>query len=76
MLAKSKLNNIETLVSQALTDMKISHKEFVTILKEKDKYKKMTENVRNFSEKLQEKQENIRLNSINSRSLKNKTVNR
>ena len=35
MLAKSKLNSIETLISQALIDMGISHKEFVRILKEK-----------------------------------------
>ena len=41
MVAKSKLNSIETLVSQALTDMEISHEEFVTILNEIDKYKKM-----------------------------------
>ena len=38
MLAKSKLNSIETLVSQALIDTEIIHKEFITILKEKDKY--------------------------------------
>ena len=36
-LAKSKLNSIETLISQALIDMEISHEEFVPILKEKDK---------------------------------------
>ena len=47
MLAKSKLNSIETLVSQALIDMEISHAELITILKEKDKYEKMKENVRN-----------------------------
>ena len=35
MLAKSKLNSIETLVSQALIDMEISHEEFNTIMKEK-----------------------------------------
>ena len=46
MLIKSKLNSIETLISQALTDMEISHEEFVTILKEKDKYEKMKENLR------------------------------
>ena len=46
MLAKSKLNSIETLISQALIDMEISHEEFVTILKEKDKYEKMKENLR------------------------------
>ena len=67
MLAKSKLNSIETLVSKALIEMEISHAEFITILKEKDKYEKMKENVRNLSEKLEEKQENMRLNSVNSR---------
>ena len=35
MLSKSKLNSIDTLISQALIDMDISHEEFVTILKEK-----------------------------------------
>ena len=64
MLAKSKLNSIETLVSQALTDMEISQEEFITILKEKDKYKKMKENVRNVNEK----QEDMRLNSVNSKT--------
>ena len=63
MLAKSKLNNIETLVSQALIDMEISKEEFVTIFKEKDKYEKMKENVTNVSEK----QENMGLNGANSR---------
>ena len=59
---------IGTLVSQALIDMEISQEEFITILKEKDKYEKMKANVRNVSEKLEGKQENMRLNSINSRS--------
>ena len=40
MLAKSKLNSIETLVSQALTEMKVCHEGFVTIMKEEDKYEK------------------------------------
>ena len=51
MLTKSKLNSIKTLVSQALTDMEISHEEFITILKEKDKYEKMKENLRSKNEK-------------------------
>ena len=67
MLAKSKLNGVETLVSRALIDMEISNEEFITILKEKDKYEKMKKNVRNISEKLEEKTENMRLNSVNSR---------
>ena len=41
MLAKSKYNSIEALISQALTYMDISHKEFITILEEKDKYESM-----------------------------------
>ena len=63
-LAKIKLNSIETLVSQALIDMEISHGEFVAIFKEKDKYEKMKENVGNVSEK----QENMRLNSVDLRT--------
>ena len=35
MLAKSKLNSIETLVSQALIDIEISPKEVITILNER-----------------------------------------
>ena len=46
MLAKSKLNSIKTLVSQTLIDMETNHEEFVAVLKEKDKYKKMKVNVR------------------------------
>ena len=46
MLTKSKLNSIETLVSQALIDMEKSHEEFISILNEKDKYEKMKDNLR------------------------------
>ena len=45
MLAKSKLNSIETLISQALNDMDISHEEYIAILKEKDKYETMRDNL-------------------------------
>ena len=51
MLAKSKLNRIETLISQALIDTKISHEESITILKENDKYEKMKGNLRSENEK-------------------------
>ena len=39
MMAKSKLNSIETLISQALIDMDINHEEFLTTLNEKDNMK-------------------------------------
>ena len=51
MLAKSKLNSIGTLISQALIDMEITHKESVTVFKEKDKYQKMKENLRTENKK-------------------------
>ena len=40
MVATSKLNSIETLISRALIDLKINHKEFKTIVDEKKKYEK------------------------------------
>ena len=46
MLAKSKINSIETLISQELIDLEISHEELKTIVKEKEKYEKMKENIR------------------------------
>ena len=64
MLAKSKLNSIETLISQALIDMEISNEEFIIILNEKDKYEKMKENLRSENEK----QEIMRLSSIKSKT--------
>ena len=64
MLAKNKLNSIETLISQAFTDMEISHEEFIAIFKAKDKYEKMKENLRSENEK----QEITRLSSIKSKA--------
>ena len=64
MLAKSKLSSIETLVSQALTDMEISHEEFIPILKEKGKYDKMKDNLRSENEKY----EIMRLSNIKSKT--------
>ena len=55
MLAKSILNSNKTLISEALIDMEISHEEFIAIFKEKEKYEKMTENVKSSSEKLEKK---------------------
>ena len=62
MLAKSKFNSIETLISQALGDLDISHEEFIMILNEKDKYEKMRYNL--VSKNEDEKQETIKISSI------------
>ena len=63
MLAKSTLNSIETLISQELVDLNISHEEFSRILKEKDKYEKIKENLRSKNEEYKI----MRLSSIKSK---------
>ena len=65
MLAKSKLNSIDILIAQALIDMNISHEEFIMILKEKDRYEMMEENLKN---KNGEPYEIIRFNSVKSKN--------
>ena len=62
MLAKSKFNSIETLISQALNDMEISHEEFLTICKEKGRYEKIKEDIRDKNE--HKEQEIIKLSNI------------
>ena len=71
MQAKSELNSIEKLISQALIDMEISHEEFITILNEKDKHEKIKNNLISKNEKsykimrlscLKSKTENYQMN--------------
>ena len=50
-LAKSKLNSIETLMYQALIDLEISHEEFKTTVNEKEEYDQMKESIRNKKDK-------------------------
>ena len=64
MLAKSKPNSIETLISQALINMEMSHEEFITVLNEKNIYEKMKDNLRS---------ENEKYNIMRLRSIKSKT---
>ena len=56
-LAKKILNNIETLLSQALTDFDVNHDEFSKILDERNDYESVKENVtlalKNSDEKIQ-----------------------
>ena len=68
MLAKSKLNSIETLMSQTLIDLDISHEEFRTTVNEKEKYEQMKESIRNTKsrDELTENSRDIRENSGNS----------
>ena len=49
-LAKSKLNTIDTLLSRALNDSKISHEEFTSIITEKNIYENIKENIKDTAE--------------------------
>ena len=49
-LAKGKLNMIDTLLSSALNVSKISHEEFTNIITEKNIYENIKENIRDTAE--------------------------
>ena len=68
MLAKNKLNSIETLMSRALIDLDISHEEFKTIVNGKEKYEQMNGSIRNTKSRneLSENSKDIRENNGNA----------
>ena len=59
------LNSIETLISQALIDLDITHEEFKTNVNEKEKYEQMKESIRNRKSR-DELIENVKENSGNT----------
>ena len=70
-LAKSKLNSVETLIFQALVDFLISHEEYQTVINEKQKYEKIKENIRMIKsdyekDKLSKNNKNIKENNENA----------
>ena len=62
-LAKSKLNTIETLLSSALNDSKISHEEFTNIITVKNIYENIKENIKDTAE-LSSLERTIEANSL------------
>ena len=46
MLARSKLNSIESKISEALINNEISHEDFMTIINEEKKYRELKESIR------------------------------
>ena len=49
MLARSKLNSIESKISEALINNEISHEDFMTIINEEKKYWELKEGIRMMS---------------------------
>ena len=46
MLARSKLNSIESKISEALTSNQIIHEDFITIINEERNYRELKESIR------------------------------
>ena len=63
-LARSKLNIIEILISQALIDFDISHKEFSKLIYEKNNYEQIRDSIRSAKS----------INDLNKENYKNKRV--
>ena len=56
-LAKNKLNTIDTLLSNALNDSEISHEEFTNIINEENIYEIMKENIKRMAEPIDDSPE-------------------
>ena len=46
MLVRSKLNNIEKIISKAIIDAEINHEEFTVVSKEAEKYHRLKDRIR------------------------------
>ena len=73
MLARSKLNSIESKISEALINKEISHEDFMTIINEEKKYRELKESIRMMNSQramlkkinLIEEGEKIAINKVN-----------
>ena len=60
LLAKNKLNTIDTLLSSALNDSEISHEEFTNIINEENIYEIIKENIKSMTEPIDDSPEKSR----------------
>ena len=84
MQARSKLNSIETKISEALLNNEISHEDFMTFINEEKKYRELKESIRMMNSQRSDAEKNdlieegktiyinkvIKLNEIINNSLK------
>ena len=86
MLARSKLNSIESKISEALINNEISHEDFMTIINEEKSYCELKESIRMMNSQRSDTEKNylieegkkigideiIKLNEVINNSLKSK----
>ena len=78
MLARSKLNSIESKISEALINNEISQEDFVTIINEEKKYRELKESIRMMNSQRSDTEKNnlieegkkIDINEVINNSLK------
>ena len=58
MLARSKLNSIESKISEALINNEIGHEDFMTIINEEEKYRELKESIRMISSQTSDTEKN------------------
>ena len=73
-LAKNKLNTIDTLLSSALNDSEISHEEFTNIITETNIYENIKENIKELTTELSEKEKSTAEPSALARSVLERTT--
>ena len=64
MLARSKLNSIESKISEALMNNQISHEDFMTIINEERNCRELKENIRIMKDQEDKKQILINLSNV------------
>ena len=69
MLARSKLNSIESKISEALINNEISHEDFMTIINEEKKYRELKESIRMMNNQRSDVE---KINLIQDRQKKNR----
>ena len=57
-LARSKLNNIENKISEALINNEISHEDFITIINEEKNYRELKESIRKMNSQRSDTEKN------------------
>ena len=58
MLARSKLNRIESKISESLIQSEVNHEDFMTITNEEKKYRKLKESVRTMNSQRSDAEKN------------------
>ena len=75
MLARSKLNSIESKITESLINNEISHEDFMTIINEEKKYRELKESIRMMNSQKSDIEKNNLIEECKKRGI-NKVIKR